>query len=1040
MPLTIVRSRSNETLWAECRDRFLSEIGEVRGPTGFSAHLWIAHANQRDALFEEAVRRGLPGWLAPPISFLSELHDRFEIRARPVGHLTGRLLVARIAARQFRRAGLGSGRPDRGPAGSHAIDGLFSELLPEGVRPGDLRRTLDALGGDDFARRRNDWVAASYSEFLQELDRLDRYDPRSIHSIVADRIDRGGLPSAISGARTLHIYGLTSLQRRRRLFQALSAQDEVEVVLYLVDESAGSEWDGLEPGVAGSDELFAEQPRGAVLHIAPDALREAAWVAARVKSLLLDGDLQPHEIAVVARSGGEDTRRVVTALEEAGVPYTARMRSTLADVAALRAILILFQGAAEGWTYRTLRQLLASPFFDLEFDLRSFDFIARERRVRGLTGWSAALDRLLEAAEVERGEGLLAREGIYSDGLRDDIRGLTALREAVDPLSSERTETGWIDLTLEILDGRRFDFRRRLSIAPADRWDLVRADQRGTEALRVLLREWKEFHPGEEEFGAGEWHIRLRRLLESNEIALTTPARRGVQVLEAHQAALTPFRHTFIVHANDGVFPRPYANRGVFSEEEISRLKEAGLPVSDREDTLRRELALWTAVTAQDSIILTCRTAGSDGTPRQPSLLIPIDVETRTIPLRQPSALEADESTGEEMPVSAVQRLVREAALLGESARRRVPARFESIDPPTLRQAILAAYSEELRSGGLDATPPVEGELPVSLRPHPWGGLLRDPVVIRQLADRFGETRIWSASQLEQYGRRPFDFLLDRVLRIRATDEAEEATSPASRGALAHEILDRFFRGLGDARPSELTGEAAELYEEVAEQTLGEAEGSEDVWLGEPALWQVTREQVVEIVRTFLARELPRLDRNGVWPVHLELAFGDDPEPEFRLEGQDLEGRDRAILVRGRIDRVDAKSGKQGIELEVLDYKWRSYPAAGGYADGSVLQMPIYMRAVSAREDLEGVVTQGAYRSIAGTTAHGAKLEAKDANGPLAFVHSIPRRIREGRFEAVQAKSTAIRPWQPGREITRTDAAFRTGHRFVDPATELDDD
>ena len=477
----------------------------------------------------------------------------------------------------------------------------------------------------------------------------------------------------------------------------------------------------------------------------------------------------------------------------------------------------------------------------------------------------------------------------------------------------------------------------------------------------------------------------------------------------------------------------------MFSEEETSRLKEAGLPVSDREDTLRRELALWSAVTAHDCVIFTCRTAGSDGTPRQPSLLIPIDVETRTIPLRQPSALQSAESAGEEIAVSAAQRLLREATSLGERARRRAPARFESIDPPTLRQAILAAYSEELRTGGLDVTPAVEGELPVSLRPHPWGGLLRDPVVIRHLADRFGETRTWSASQLEQYGRRPFDFLLDRVLRIRATDEAEEATSPASRGALAHEILDRFFRGLGAARPSELTGEAAELYEKVAEQTLGEAEGSEDVWLGEPALWQVTREQVVEIVRKFLARELPRLDKSGVWPVHLELAFGDDPEPEFRLEGQDLEGRDGVILVRGRIDRVDAMSGKQGLELQVLDYKWKSYPAAGGYADGSVLQMPIYMRAISARDDLEGVVTQGAYRPIDGKTAHGARLEAKDADGPLAFILSIPPRIRRGYFEAVQAKSTSIRPWQPGREITRTDAAFRTGHRFVDPATELDD-
>lgn len=1039
MPLIVVRSRSNETLWAECRDRFLAEIGEERGPTGYRSHLWIAHANQRDALFEEAVRRGLPGWLAPPISFLSELRDRFEIRERPVGHLTGRLLVARIAARQFRRAGLGSGRPDRGPAGSHAIDSLFSELLPEGVRPDELRRALDSLGGDEFALGRNRWVCESYEEFLEELERLARFDPRSIHAIVSDRIEGGGLPAAIGEARTLHIYGLTSLQRRRRLFQALSAQEEVEVVLYLVSEPGESEWDELEPGPTRAEELETGEPAAGILFAAPDALAEASWVAARVKSLLLEGGVEPDEIAVVARSGGADTRRAVEALREAGVPATVRMRSKLAEVAALRAILLLFQGAADDWTYRSLRQVLTSPFFAVDLDLRPFDFIATERRVRGLDGWSSALARLIDSTDTERGANRLAREGLYREQLAPDGPRFAEFREAIEPLSMERSELEWIDLTLEILDGRRFEFRRRLSTAPADRWDLVRSDQRGTEALSLLLREWRELLPREGRIGPAEWNIRLRRLLESNEIALTTPARRGVQVLEAHEAALTPFRHTFVVHANDGVFPRPHVSRGVFSDDETTRLKKAGLPLSTRDETLRRELALWAAVTAQSKVVLTCRTATSDGSPCLPSLLIPVETETRSVGSSAlPGGRFRGEAAGGDESVSRLQRLAWEATLLEESIDRGSTEPFDSIDPPALRQAVLAAYSEELRNGGMDGSPAEDGEHPVSLRPHPWGGLLRDPVVTDYLAANFGDTRIWSASQLEQYGCRPFDFLLDRVLHLQASGEAEESTSPASRGALAHEILHRFFRELGEARPSELSGDAAVLYRRVAEETLREAEESEEGWLGEPSLWRITREQVVEIVGSFLERELPRLDKQGAWPARLELAFGDDPAPEFQIEGRDLQDRDGSIRVRGRIDRVDLKPGKQGPELQVLDYKWKSYPARKGYADGSVLQTPIYMKAVSVLANLEGIVTQGSYRQIDGTTAEGAKLLARDAEHSLAFALSIPPRIRDGQFEAVQAKAARVRPWQPGRDITRTDASLLRGHRFAESAGTRD--
>ncbi|MBK5098563.1 MAG: hypothetical protein JJE01_12310, partial [Gemmatimonadetes bacterium] len=109
------------------------------------------------------------------------------------------------------------------------------------------------------------------------------------------------------------------------------------------------------------------------------------------------------------------------------------------------------------------------------------------------------------------------------------------------------------------------------------------------------------------------------------------------------------------------------------------------------------------------------------------------------------------------------------------------------------------------------------------------------------------------------------------------------------------------------------------------------------------------------------------------------------------------------------------------------------------YADGSVLQTPIYMKAVSVLANLEGIVTQGSYRQVDGTTAEGAKLLARDAEHSLAFALSIPPRIRDGQFEAVQAKAARVRPWQPGRDITRTDASLLRGHRFAESAGTRDD-
>jgi ATP-dependent helicase/DNAse subunit B len=326
------------------------------------------------------------------------------------------------------------------------------------------------------------------------------------------------------------------------------------------------------------------------------------------------------------------------------------------------------------------------------------------------------------------------------------------------------------------------------------------------------------------------------------------------------------------------------------------------------------------------------------------------------------------------------------------------------------------------------------------MRPHPWNGLVRDPIVLRHLEERFGGSYTWSASQLEQYGRRPFDYFLDRVLGLRASDEAEDTTSPASRGSLAHAILERFFRRLGNARPKELTDEVLDLFETVAGESLDEAEAAEDRWLGEPALWRVTREQIVESVRDFLERELPRLEKDGSWPVRFELAFGGEGDEPFELGGADLWGRKQRMRVRGRIDRLDAKPGKDGTELRVLDYKWGGYPRAAGYRDGSVLQTAIYLCAASRLSGDEGRVTWGAYRSITKATANGSRLTVDEADSVLAFALSIPDRVRGGRFEPILAASQSLGAWEVGRDVTRTSAQFREGHRFEPPGEGRVDD
>ena len=107
-------------------------------------------------------------------------------------------------------------------------------------------------------------------------------------------------------------------------------------------------------------------------------------------------------------------------------------------------------------------------------------------------------------------------------------------------------------------------------------------------------------------------------------------------------------------------------------------------------------------------------------------------------------------------------------------------------------------------------------------------------------------------------------------------------------------------------------------------------------------------------------------------------------------------------------------------------------PRRGGYQDGALLQTALYMQAVSLMG--LGSVDLGRYRSIRGK-ANVYPLKWSDIGPTLKLALSIPRRVRAGLFEAVQAASADIRNWQPGRDVTRTTAQLGGGSRF-DPVAE----
>ena len=1022
MGFQVVQSESVQALWDTCSDRFLDELGDNIGPGGFDSYLWITHRNLRDLLFERAFGRGLPGWLGPPVAFFSGLPELFDVRLKPIGPIRRRALVRQLAVEHGRRIF------DRDPGKAadmvrgHMLDNLFNDLLPEGVHPERLQSLLATFAADRFAHQRNEWIVQVYAGYLDNLEELGMYDVRSRHALIAERIEGGHLPSALNGATRLHIYGIYTLGTRERMFRALQAQQDIDVVAYVAKEPEDSELAELSNDIelVANDAVIAASP---VVQPAPSAVQELTWVAREIKEILAEGKVEAHEITVVARSGHADTRQAYRLLTKAGVHCTARTQTPLAEIPAIKALLSILQAASSNWSYVQFRTVLDHPYLNIPLDLKCIDDVASNGRVKGLDKWEEGLNTLAVRVRETRKEHELP--GLSAVAVAECLAELSKFRTKIENLEASHTEAEWAKITLRLMEPGVFDFWQRILTPVDNRWDIVRLDQQGVMKFETLLKEWAGLDHSARRINVSSWHARLQKVLEPEELELSTPSQKGVQVQSAKDAALVPFRYTFIIHANDGEFPRHPGADGIFLDEERRALRKLGLPFSHREEQLRRERSLWRSVALGRETRVSYRTTDAEGRPLLPSLMVPFHDPKEQI---SRNSFSKDQNGNYPIPLNSTQvnelTALEFAEAIQGKALDKLP-KMTSADPPLLDQAIVAAVAERRRGIGMEVT----SSRHPAIRPNPWNGAVRDPVVLERLARMFGDNYLWSAGQLELYSTCPFAFFVKRVLRLEGTAEADEQLSGTVRGSIAHDLLEQFYRETKENLPSFLTGKTLQVFDSIAEHLLAEREASGE-WLGLPSLWPTARRSVCEGVRSYLAWEIEYLDRKAETPELIEHEFGfRDP---VIIRGRSIKGTRVDLRLCGRIDRVDSYSDGNQARHHVLDYKLGRIPTKSGYTDGSVLQGPLYLRVL---EELGLAVDKCRYRSIGspGKPQNGAEIRAgsDQFEEALLIAFSVPERVRSGLFEAsLAANAGGWPPYFPGREICRSQAQLKRGSRF----------
>jgi len=204
----------------------------------------------------------------------------------------------------------------------------------------------------------------------------------------------------------------------------------------------------------------------------------------------------------------------------------------------------------------------------------------------------------------------------------------------------------------------------------------------------------------------------------------------------------------------------------------------------------------------------------------------------------------------------------------------------------------------------------------------------------------------YSASQLEEYAKCPFQYFLKRILQLEMIEEPTEELESLELGSIVHSILYEFYKTIKENNliltgcDNEIFNQAEKLIFSIAKKKIEKLHlNSSFVFYEKEKILGIAGNKKNSILYKFLEEE--RKNTEGYLPEYFELEFG-----QFKKSAGDevKELFISDVKVRGKIDRIDVKA--ESNRFKILDYKLGGKkPAVKELQTGISLQLPLYLYA-----------------------------------------------------------------------------------------------
>ncbi|MEA3364836.1 MAG: PD-(D/E)XK nuclease family protein, partial [Candidatus Hydrogenedentes bacterium] len=541
---------------------------------------------------------------------------------------------------------------------------------------------------------------------------------------------------------------------------------------------------------------------------------EAEAIGRAVMTLILEG-VPPAEIAIVYPNMDEVRSTLRSMAREFQIPLRLYGDEKLVTSSVVAFLLDVLE-ASSTWRHGEVVELLISPWMDTdgvdEIVSGALPMVCRLAGiVAGHAQWAQRLHWLRRDFEREVGES----EYETARYKRRNPRAIEAVEAAIARVKRLSDALAALPAKARVRAFSRAvgEFIKAMDLAEAVRacsCEEVRARETAAlETLQNMLGRLNDaLYGSDQELSLPEFARFLRQAcgLQEFRVVPTPREREGVRCLAMASLRGLQFRHVFFGGVNEGVTPSVAGVNAVYSEEDVRELRDAGIPLELQEVRSERELAWFHHVieAPKDRISIFWRTATPDGKPllRSPFLndLLRLFSHER---LERPPL-----RASQYYPSLSEAASARDALNNIFATRAKLPRHLADEFAYVARGADIE--KRRYSSAAFDA----------------FDGVLARKENKEDIARKYNEGHVFSATELEEYQQCPFRFFALRVLRLMEVERPDTAFDRRDLGFVVHRVLEEFHRryeGLpvADIPVSETVTAMRELVESVFNERTG---------------------------------------------------------------------------------------------------------------------------------------------------------------------------------------------------------------------------